>query len=306
MDNPRRATAWMILVVALLSLGSTARVFAAPPRNVLVLFSNSRLVPANSELDRGLREALIDAPSQPIHLFYEYLDSPEFGGEAHEQTVSTYLRAKYAEHPPEVFVAISDAAFDFLARRRHELFPGVPLVYGVVSPEVVRRYAPAEDIVGVAVDYDFAGNIAQALRFHPDAQRLIIVTGTSSRDRELEMRLRREAPAAARERRIEFWAGLPTAVLVKQLAELDTRTVVFTLGYYADGEGGSYSPAQTAPIIARASAAPVYGPLDTFIGSGIVGGRMPSFEGVGRQTGTMAAKILGGAAPASIAGNAAA
>lgn len=299
-----RKVASLALTIAMLWLPSTDVVLAAAARNVLVLFSNSRLVPGNIEVDRGLRAALAAAPDAPVDLFSEFLDSPEFGGAAHERMLGNYLQQKYANRPPEVIVAFSDAAFEFVARHRGELFPGVPFVYASVSPTVLRRHAIADDVVGIPVEYDFGGTIEQALRWHPNAQRLVVVTGTSSRDRGWEERLRREAPPLVGERSVEFWAGLPTATLIEQLAALDARTVVFTPGYYSDGAGKLTSPGEVIAHLARASAAPVYGPLGTFIGSGIVGGRMPSFEAVGRQAGTMVVQILRGAAPSSLRMNA--
>jgi signal transduction histidine kinase len=298
-----RSAMWMLFVSAVLWAASSCGVLAAPARNVLVIFSNSRVVPGNAEVDRGLRDAVRDA-TMPMHLFYEFLDSPEFGGEAHERMVITYLRAKYASRPPDALLAFSDAAFEFVIRQRVALFPDVPIVYGSVSPTVLRRYTLARDIVGVPVEYDFAGTIEQALRWHPNAQRLVLVTGTSSRDRGWEARLRREVPPVVGERGVEFWSGLPTAALLQQLAELDSRTVVFTPGYFVDGNGALSNPGEAAARIAQASAAPVYGPLDTFIGTGIVGGRMPSFEDVGRQAGSMVVKILAGTPPASLADSA--
>jgi signal transduction histidine kinase len=52
--------------------------------------------------------------------------------------------------------------------------------------------------------------------------------------------------------------------------------------------------------MAAAATAPVYGPLDTFIGTGVVGGRMPSFEDMGRQAGQIVNELFAGAAPASL------
>jgi ABC-type uncharacterized transport system substrate-binding protein len=45
-------------------------------------------------------------------------------------------------------------------------------------------------------------------------------------------------------------------------------------------------------LIAAASGAPVYGPYDTFVGAGIVGGHMPTFESVGRQAGELVVALL--------------
>ncbi|MCC6193740.1 MAG: GHKL domain-containing protein, partial [Burkholderiales bacterium] len=252
----------------------------------------------NAAVDQGLRAALGSDP--PVHVFYEFLDSPVFGGEAHERAVIAYLRAKYESRPPEVLVVFSDAAYVFQATHRGELFPTAPVVYANVSPAILRRHPAAADVLGVPVEYDFAGTIAEALRLHPRADRLVVVTGASSRDREWEARLLQEAPPFAGERRLEFWSGLATDVLVERLAKTDARTVVFTVGYFVDGAGALSTPRDAAARLAQASGAPVYGPLDTFIGTGVVGGRMGSFEGIGRQAGTLVASLLRGVPPASL------
>ena len=44
----------------------------------------------------------------------------------------------------------------------------------------------------------------------------------------------------------------------------------------------------------------MYGPFDTFIGTGIVGGYMPNYEAMGRQAGEIVNALLDGAAPASL------
>ena len=280
---------------------SSAAVLAAQSRSLLVLYSNNRLLPGIVAVDRGLREALAGDSALPVRLFSEFLDSPEFGGEAYERTLVAYLNSKYSGQRPQALLAVSDAAFVFLVRHRQALFPDVPLLYASVAPEVLREFtASAQDLVGVPVRYDFAGTIEQALRLHPKAHRLVIITGTAPRDRGWEARLRREAPPVAGGREIEFWAGLPTATLLQRLAALDDRTVVFTIGYFVDGAGAPSNPHEAAARVAKASAAPVYGPLDTFIGTGVVGGRMPSFEAVGQQAGTMVVKLLAGVPLASI------
>ena len=283
------------LLLALMWAGAAPVALAAPARNVLVLYSNNRLAPGNVEVDRGLRQVLAESPKRPVQIFSEFLDAPQFEGAAHERTMLGYLREKYRDHPPEVMLAFSDAAFDFLTRQRGELFPAAPLVYGSVSPAVLQRFAPAPDVIGVPMEYDFAGTIEQALRWHPAAQRLVVITGVSSRDRAWERRLREQVPPIADSRRVEFWAGLPTPTLLTQLARLDAGTVVFTPGYYVDGDGAVSTPYEAAARIAQASAAPVYGPLDTFIGTGVVGGRMPSFFAIGRQAGEIVDRLLEGA-----------
>ncbi|MEO8133719.1 MAG: ATP-binding protein [Betaproteobacteria bacterium] len=274
---------------------------AAETKNVLVIYANNRLVPGNVAVDRGLRATLASSPGPTVQIFSEFLDRPDFGGEAYEHTVTTYLREKYAARPPDTIVVVSDAALDFQLRNRAHLFPGVPVVHLNVSRSLLQALPMLPgDVVGVPMEYDFSGTIRQALAWHPKTRRLVVVTGSSERDRGWEARLRREAPAVAGAIPIEFLAGLPTAAVLKRLGALGEGDLVFTPGYFEDGEGRLFNPREAAALMAPAAKAPVYGPFDTFIGTGVVGGRMPSFEDMGRQAGTVVEQLLAGTVPAAL------
>src|SRR5689334_8310324 len=283
------------IVVASLWLAVAPSALAAEDKNVLVLHSNNRLAPGNIAADRGLREAVVSSAQQPVVIFSEFLDQPAFGGDAYERTVTTYLSEKYAMRPPSAIVAVSDNAFDFLVRHRDQMFPAVPLVHLGVSKSHLQSLAGMpKDVVGVPIEYDFGGTIQQALRWHPRARVVIVVTGTSARDRGWESRLRREAPAAAGTVPVEFLAGASTAAVLARLREAGPDAVVFTPGYYQDADGRIFSPRESATLMAAASTAPVYGPLDGFIGTGVVGGRMPSFEAMGKEAGAIVNRLLAG------------
>jgi signal transduction histidine kinase len=275
--------------------------FAADTKTVLVLYSNNRLVPGNVAVDQGLRSSLTSSPDRTVHIFSEFLDEPEFRGQDYESTIARYLREKYAAQPPDVIIGVSNEAFEFLLHNRPQLFPGVPLIHTAVSTSFLKSMPPLPgDIVGVPREYDPAGTIEQALRWHPDTRRLVVVIGDSERDREWDARLHREIPPVARSVPVEFLIGLPTAAVLKRVRELGATAVVFTPGYFRDGAGALFNPRDVASLIATASTAPVYGPFDTFIGTGVVGGRMPSFEDMGRQAAQIASNFFAGDAAESL------
>ena len=87
----------MLVAILWMALGRAA--LAAEPKNVLVLYSNNRLVPGNIAVDRGLRAALPSPPDRPVQLFSEFLDQPDFGGEAYERTVMPLSARKVRDAP---------------------------------------------------------------------------------------------------------------------------------------------------------------------------------------------------------------
>jgi signal transduction histidine kinase len=265
-----------------------------------VLYENNRLLPANVEGDRGLNQVLASGSTNTV-VSTEFLDAPRFTGQDYVQTVVTFLREKYTAHPPDVVVAAGNGALEFLLSNRAKLFPSVPVVHMGVDYAFVKAKQPLPaDVVGIPVEYDLTGTINQALKWHPNARRLVVVTGASAPDLEMEASLRALAGQFAGRVTIEFLAGLPTDEVLKRLGELDRNAVVFTPGYFQDGAGHNFAPREAARGMAAVSSAPVYGPYNTFIGVGIVGGAMPSFEGMGREAGNIVNRLFAGADPATL------
>ncbi|MTW23096.1 GHKL domain-containing protein [Allochromatium palmeri] len=263
---------------------------------VLVLYSNHRLLPANLEFEAGLRETL----AKSTELNAEFLDYPRFDSESYLDAMTAFLHEKYALRPPSVLVVGGKGALEFVLRHRDELFPRVPVIHGAVPQSFLQSRPPLPaDVVGVPIKFDFPGTIELALRWHPRARRLLVVTGVSAQDRAWEAELRSDVSRFQDRVTTEFLAGLPTDALLQRLRALGGDTVVFTPGYFEDGVGHLFSPREAVGLMAAAAAAPVYGPFDTFIGTGIVGGSMPNFAAMGRQVGHLVNDWLAGGAPAA-------
>lgn len=283
---------------------SLAAAVPTPPatdQSVLVLYSNGRLLPANVEFDQGLRAALSAAPGSGREVFDEFIDIPRFDTSEHLRTMETYLRDKYAHRPPTVLVTAGEEALRFLLGRRGDLFAGVPVVYAAVDRRAVHELEPLPaDVIGAPLEFDFAGTVAQAMRWHPKASRLWIVTGAAAWDRRSESRLRQEAKAFADRLTVEFLAALPTPELLQRLGTLGKDSIVFTPGYFQDGAGRSFIPRDSVEVMAAAASAPVYGAYATILGTGAVGGVVSSFADAGREAGRETARLLAGASPSSL------
>ncbi len=265
---------------------------------VLVLYDSGRILPANIEGERGITDVISSNPQHP-ELSAEFFDNPRFEGVDYVRAFTTYLRDKYALHPPDVLIAAGDRALEFVLQNRAQLFPGTPVVYaGAYHPE---RFQLPPDVRGVPVPLDFIGTVEEAARLHPKATRLVVVTGASKDDREWEDLLRNDLrPLKGRFKEMEFLSGLATEDVLQRVNALGHDAIVFTPGYFQDGDGRTFTPREAVTEIAHASSAPVYGPFNTFIGTGVVGGRFATFYDMGRMGGLIANKILDGQSLAAI------
>lgn len=291
------------LVVALASSACAAGeqgAGGASGKHLLVLFSNNRLLPANVEADRGIRSKL-QGLQPDAEISAEFLDYPRFTGEDYIRTLSAYLREKYRERPPQVVVVAGQDAFAFLMDNRRHLFPAAPVVHIAASAAQIEAAAPLPaDVVGEPLNIDFRGTVELALRHHAQARHVVVVTGASAFDRDYEAQFRRDAARMGERASFEFLAGLSTQDVLARLAALDRGSVVFTPGFFQDREGRSYFPREAVSIMTKASGAPVYGPFETLIGAGVVGGSMVNFFDMGQEAAEAASAIMVGAEPASL------
>lgn len=288
---------WLgLLMLCSISLPSRA----LEPKNVLVIYSAGRLLPANIEFDRAFRQRL--AKLQPdVRIYDEFLDVSRFP-EAHQpQVFAAYLREKYAAHPPAVIVTAADMALGFLLKNRQQVFPHAPVVYaGVSQLSLDTLGALPADVLGVPGEIDFSATIEQALRWHPDTRRLVLVTGASSWDQLWESKLRQLEPTLRDRVAVEFYSGLPIALLQQKLHGLSADSLVFSPGFFKDGGGRDMLPRETTRLIGDALSVPFYGPFPTHIGTGIVGGYMLGWDAQAQQAGTVVSQLLAGIAPMAV------
>jgi signal transduction histidine kinase len=297
-----RALACLACLIACVPpLGASAGA-ATTYRDVLVLYSNGRLLPANVEGDRAMAQAFAARPDLPVRMTSEFLDSPRFGGEDYERAMVAFLREKYGTARPDVVIAGGHEALDFSLRHRDDLFPGVPIVHvGIPAEWVDRRRPLPPDVVGVPIDHHVVGTIEQALRWHASVRRVVFVTDSGPWGREWERRLRASTSALADRVTVEFLIGLPIDALLQRVRELPADAIVFTPGLFLDGNERDAVPRELVRRVAAASAVPVYGPFSTHVGTGIVGGLTTSFDAIGRRGAEVALALLDGTPPASLA-----
>jgi signal transduction histidine kinase len=294
--------ACIVCLIAFWSPLGTAASGAVKQHNVLVLYANGRLLPANVEADRALVERFAARADLSVALASEFLDSPRFGGEAYERAMADFLREKYAAAPPEVVIAGGQAALEFWLRHREEVFPGVPVVHLAVPVAWLEQLRPLPSgFVGIPIEHDVLGTIEQALRWHPAARRLVVVTDASPLGRDWGQPVRALTANLADHLTVEFLVGLPADELQRRLRDLPADAIVYSPGFFVDGSGRAFLPRDSVQLVAAASAAPVYGPFSTLVGTGIVGGRSTGFDVIGHRGAEIVLALLEGAAPASLA-----
>src|SRR5208283_4493861 len=94
--------------------------------------------------------------------------------------------------------------------------------------------------------------------------------------------------------------GLTMNELLRRVAQLPPHTVILSTIFIEDAWGQFFLQEEALDLITRAANAPVYGIYSSYIGHGVVGGRMTDPENLGRRIAGLAGRVLNGENAASI------
>ena len=289
---------WHIWVIGLAILQPC---LARERPRVLILFSNDRLLPANQELEKGLRKAFTGESGDPrADLFGEFIDAVRFPEPDLSDAMEQFLKARHRSKPPAVCITVGPQALDFMMRRRNAIFPGVPVVFGgVTAPQVAALPSP-NGLAGRPMDWSITPLLEKLPEMQPGIRKLLLITGAAEFDGI------RHAEAMAQiepfRSRYEFQTsqGEDLERVLERVSKLTDDTLVFYLTYFSTPDGRTMVPVEIAGRVAKASRVPVVCVFDTYIGSGVLGGPVLPFDEEGLAIGEIARRVIEGEDPLKI------
>jgi len=285
--------------VLLFLFGAESR--AAEPRRVLMLHAFNYAFPATTLIADGARKRLLERSPQPLEIDADFLDLARNTDAEYQSRIATFLRAKYEKRPPDVVITLGSVALPFIVRHRDDIAPNAPVVFTSVSPQNYSALRLPADVTGIISEFDLDKTLALAERLQPEASRLFVIAGSGEVDRRWQSAARKTIEDRKRKFEVTYLFERSYANLVEEVSKLPRDSIVLLLTVFADSEGNAFVPAHVAGSLSAVSSAPLYAPYDTYIGNGIVGGFVETFESVGVRAADMALQILAGKDPATIA-----
>jgi len=268
-----------------------------PEARVLILNGLDPYLPAYQAIDSAMRANLAEATDRRIVLYSELLDAQRFGTESLEPELVALLSKKYRALRIDVVVTVMRPALEFYKRHGAQLWPGARLVaHGLPDPDSETVAIPPGALAQVNRD-DFGGTLALARRLQPQARHVLVVSGSSPLDQELERRARQVLQTVVPAPDVEYLSGWPLPELVERMAKEPANTIVLYLTQFRDRDDRPYLPRAVLRAISEVSAAPVYGLFETYVGQGAAAGNMEFYADRGRLVGQMVRRALSGERP---------
>jgi len=288
---------WSVVLLSLLAVESRA----AEPQRVLMLHAFNYSFPATTLIADSARKQLLERSERPVEIDADFLDLARNTDADYESRITTFLRAKYGKRPPDVVITLGSAALPFIVKHRDEIAPNVPVVFTSVSQRNYDSLRIPPNITGIISEFNLDRTLALAERLQPEARRLFVIAGSGEVDRRWQANARKVIEDRARKFEVTYLFERSYAKLMEEVAAIPPDSIVIYLTIFADSEGNAFVPAHVAGPLSARSPAPVYAPYDTYIGNGVVGGYVETFESVGSRAADMALQILAGTDPATIA-----
>lgn len=262
---------------------------------VLVLFSNDRLLPANQQVERGLRRAFEDGgKTSSIDLFAEFLDAVRFPGPGQSAAMEDFLHERHRDNPPVAWIAIGPQALDFLMQRRDTLLPGTPIVFGGIDGRHIASLTDHRGLAGRPMDWSITPLMEQLAEIRPEARRILLVSGAADFDRMRHDEALIHAEPFRKRFEIETSQGEALDDLLERVSKLPRNALVIYLSYFQTPDGRTLLPRSVAGWLAEKSSVPVLCYYESYVGSGVMGGAMIPFEEEGHAIGAIARRVAEG------------
>jgi len=267
-------------------------------KQVLVLHAFESQAPVFAQTDSGLAKVLLAGGVPLQNQFFDSLDLRRNPDPAYRRVLLEQLQLKYRQRRFDLIVTIYPEALDFVLNEAQSLFADAPVLALYMPADTERPTTDASRrIFWHAARLDFQGTLEIALKLVPAAKRVFVVSGAHEVDRRQEERARVELKPWENRLEFHYVSGQPFEAMLTTLAGAPPDSIVLLLPVSSDVTGKLFFSPDVAQRVGQASAAPVFGVLETSLGRGIVGGVLYSFEHVGASAGRLALEILRGGPP---------
>jgi PAS domain S-box-containing protein len=294
----RMIAAFLKIVVLCTALGlSDLCVLGRPSaKNVLVVFSAVESGHKSLDLiESGVRARF---PGQ-VNFSIAYLDYQRVEDKSYAESLAEIFRRGYKQRP-DVLIASSIQALQFLMEYRDKMFPGVPIVFLGVSSSELEGRKPLPGVTGVTASPGLRETIDLALHLEPDTNAVAVITDTPG-DAERHWLNVTHAELLRHQDKIKEIdiVGPPSRLMIESVSALPPHTVaLFQLAPESSSE-----PAIGAfdVLTAAAQHVPTYSAWQGLcLNYGCIGGVYVDWEKNDLLSGDMAARVLSGERPENI------
>jgi signal transduction histidine kinase len=281
------------LIAALLALYLAPDCQAAAqqrPRAVLVVTQSHGTGAFFGGIFEGLRAALDKQSMQTVTLFRENVEVLWSPTETFSENLLSHVKAKYGEKPFDVIVAIGGSSLCYAIRMHEQLWPGIPIVFGLVDQATYRDMKLPPNATGTVMNFGMADMVRASQAVVPNLRRVALV---GDKEQPVFHFLNAEIPSATQGLDLIDLRGLPMSDLRSRISDLPDDTAILYTAIYSDGRGMRLGPPEALTLVAEAANRPIVVATENLVGRGI-GGFVLDPTAIGQRAGALVLGLLAG------------
>jgi signal transduction histidine kinase len=294
-----RSLVVLVLVLVLISLnllgGPTGSAQARAEKNVLILNQMGPSDALTKLMAHELLNAVPDTPDRHVEFYSENVDMLSYPNTLSPSDLRESLVTQYRNQKFDVVVAVGPYIIEFLREYGQSVFLDVPIVICGSSADQAANSKLDSRFTGTWQQREPGKTLEVALRLVPGTRHVFVVGGTSAFDRTLMSITKDALSSFAANVEITYLTDMSMGRLLEKLPNLPERSVLLYVSFFQDAEGYRFvNTTKALPMVAAAANAPTFAMSDTYLGNGIVGGDLMSFQEQGKATARIVSELLDG------------
>nr|WP_319539054.1 ABC transporter substrate binding protein [uncultured Methanospirillum sp.] len=260
-------------------------------KTILLLVSTDGKSPYETLFITGISEELKKNSSVPLRFVTEYLNIPDYRDETYLSKIDDLYRYKIQALKPDVIITKDILAIDLLSGMPLELVQGIPIISDV-DPGVIHNLT----ITPVVPEkgYSTGKNIETILSLFPHTRQIYVISGSGPDEIDELEALKQQISDMNLSVPVTYLINQSHNELLPQISKIPRDSAILYISYAQDINGNHFSPEDSLSRIYTIAQAPIFGPSETYVNRGIVGGYLLSPEMYGKEIGSLALQALQG------------
>jgi signal transduction histidine kinase/ABC-type uncharacterized transport system substrate-binding protein len=268
-------------------------------KNILILHSFHKGQVWSEGFDSGI-ESILGKNQYSIQLFYEYMDSKRIINTTHIRNLYELFQHKFTNYQFDAAVITNDPAFQFMLEYYSRLLPSTPVIFcGVNYFDEYTLYGQA-NFTGILESVDIEDTLDTALAINPNVKTALVIVDKTPISIAVVQNFLKILDKYSGKISMYFTEDLTMMELLDKVALLASDSIAIIVNFTIDKSGNVFTVEDSTRMITERAQVPVFSFWDSYLGHGIVGGKLVSGFAQGKKAAEIALKIISGEPPDSI------
>lgn len=297
--NQYQIIIWLLLIAVISftnPLSNKPVIGKEQKKNILIVYAYNHNLRGDRLFTKGLKEEMDKFHLGNIEYEYEYLQLSRTSYDStYDKHLALFLKEKYNKKKFDLVFIYNKASLDFMVEYEKILLPDVPKVFAGLEVENYDLKALPLNYTGIIAKYDIEKALELIHKLQPQINTIYFLCGDSKIESDGFKKIKYLEQKYKNRFAFKYLNKLKMSDILIKINELKEGSVIFYFSMISDVEKNSYTPSEFVQTIYPNTKVPIYGMLDTYLGSGIIGGFLVSEDHMGIEAAVIGNKILKGA-----------